>query len=88
MLIRKSFFTLLVLLFLSAGLSWAVGPDHKSLVGEGQDIFYQTSGTIEGPAAAESSRSYSSIPFVNNRLVVWFVTQQHTYFGGFVLALP
>ena len=25
---------------------------------------------------------------MNNRLVVWFVTQQHTYFGGFVLALP
>jgi hypothetical protein len=20
--------------------------------------------------------------------MVWFVTQQHTYFGGFVLALP
>ena len=55
---------------------------------EGQDIFYQTPGNIEGPAAAESPRSYSAIPFVNNRLVVWFVTQQHTYFGGFVLALP
>jgi len=77
-----------MLLLLSAGPSWAVGPDHMSVVEEGQDIFYQTPGTIAGPAAAESPRSYSSIPFVNNRLVVWFVTQQHTYFGGFVLALP
>jgi len=88
MLIGKSFFSLLILLLLSGGFSWAVGPDHISVVEEGQDIFYQTPGTIAGPAAAESPRSYSSIPFVNNRLVVWFVTQQHTYFGGFVLALP
>ncbi len=54
----------------------------------GQDIFYQTPGPIEGPAVGESEESYSILPFVNNRLVVWFVTQQHTYFGGFVLALP
>jgi cytochrome bd-type quinol oxidase subunit 1 len=25
---------------------------------------------------------------MDNRILVWFVTQQHTYFGGFVLALP
>ncbi|MBI5776835.1 MAG: cytochrome ubiquinol oxidase subunit I, partial [Nitrospirae bacterium] len=25
---------------------------------------------------------------LDNRTFVWFVTQQHTYFGGFVLALP
>jgi cytochrome bd-type quinol oxidase subunit 1 len=88
MLIRWSLISLLGLLFFSVGLSWASDSDPKSLVEEGQDIFYQTPGSIEGPAAAESPRSYSSIPFVNNRLVVWFVTQQHTYFGGFVLALP
>ena len=90
MLIRQSFLSLFLLLLISfsAGLSLASESDHQSLGGEGQDIFYQTLGTIEGPAAAESPRSYSTIPFVNNRLVVWFVTQQHTYFGGFVLALP
>ncbi|MEK7237739.1 MAG: cytochrome ubiquinol oxidase subunit I, partial [Nitrospirota bacterium] len=31
---------------------------------------------------------YSRIGSFDSRLLVWFVTQQHTYFGGFVLALP
>ena len=88
MLKRPSFLFLFVLFFYSAGLTWAAVSDPQSLIEEGQDIFYQTPGVIEGPAAAESPQSYSTIPFVNNRLVVWFVTQQHTYFGGFVLALP
>ena len=85
---RWSLLSLLLLVLFSSGLSWASDSTHQSPVDKGQDIFYQTSGAIEGPAAAESPRSYSNIPFVNNRLIVWFVTQQHTYFGGFVLALP
>ena len=88
MLIRTLFFSLLVLLLLLVGFSWATEPVPHVMAQEGQDIFYQVPGVIDGPAAAESPRSYSTIPFVNNRLVVWFVTQQHTYFGGFVLALP
>ena len=79
---------LLVGFLLWAGVSGAAELDYQTLEERGQDIFYDTPGVIEGPAAAESPRSYSSIPWVNNRLVVWFVTQQHTYFGGFVLALP
>jgi cytochrome d ubiquinol oxidase subunit I len=86
--IGQSFLILLVLLLVSTDLVWAVEPVQPPVVDEAQDMFYQTPGTIDGPAAAESPRSYSNIPFVNNRLVVWFVTQQHTYFGGFVLALP
>ncbi len=85
---RRSLFFLILLLIFSAGYAWALEPDLPVSGGEGLDIFFQTPGSIEGPAAAESPRSYSTIPFVNNRLVVWFVTQQHTYFGGFVLALP
>ena len=88
MRIGQSLLILLVLLLVSAGLVWAVEPVQPPVVDEAKDMFYQTPGTIDGPAAAESPRSYSNIPFVNNRLVVWFVTQQHTYFGGFVLALP
>ena len=68
---RQIFISLFVLLIFSAGLSLASESGYQSLVGEGQDIFYQTPGAIEGPAAAESPRSYSAIPFVNNRLVVW-----------------
>ena len=52
------------------------------------DIYYQTPGTPVGPSVQEIQPGYPHIPFVNNRLFVWVVTQQHTYFGGFVLALP
>ncbi len=88
MRIGQSFLILLILLLVSTGFVWAVEPGQPPAGEEAQDMFYKTTGTINGPAAAESPRSYSTIPFVNNRLIVWFVTQQHTYFGGFVLALP
>ena len=43
----------------------------------------------QGPAAPSPTDTvYSRIGSFDSRLVVWFVTQQHTYFGGFVLALP
>ena len=81
---------LLVAFLLQAGI--ALGADAKIFpLNDGepsQDIFYQTPGTIEGPAAEESVQGYSIFPLIDNRLVVWFVTQQHTYFGGFVLSLP
>jgi hypothetical protein len=81
----------LLLVFLLQG-EMALGADSKPVTSNdgqpGQDIFYQIPGAIEGPAVAESLQSYSTYPLVNNRLIVWFVTQQHTYFGGFVLALP
>ncbi len=88
MLIRQTLLCVLIGCLLFGGLSWAAQVESDGFVEEPQDIFYQTPGTIEGPAASESPLSYSDLPFVNNRLVVWFVTQQHTYFGGFVLALP
>ncbi len=79
-----------LLVMLAVGVSWgsqgSQGTDNHE--GAGQDVFYQTPGPIQGPAADESGEGHSTFPFVNNRLVVWFVTQQHTYFGGFVLALP
>jgi len=54
-----------------------------------KDIYYKTEGVPLGPPApptdASSYRRYGSL---DNRTLIWFVTQQHTYFGGFVLALP
>jgi cytochrome bd-type quinol oxidase subunit 1 len=85
---RRSLSILLILLLFSIGSVWAIEPEQSIVGGEGRDIVYQTLGAIEGPAASESPGGYSIIPFVNNRLIVWVVTQQHTYFGGFVLALP
>lgn len=53
------------------------------------DIYFGTEGTPQGPAApAPHETVYSRIGSFDSRLLVWFVTQQHTYFGGFVLALP
>jgi cytochrome bd ubiquinol oxidase subunit I len=81
---------LLIVFLLYAGIAFAADV-QPSLPSEGQsgiDVFYQTPGTIVGPAASEALDGYSTFPFVDNRMIVWFVTQQHTYFGGFVLALP
>jgi cytochrome bd-type quinol oxidase subunit 1 len=53
------------------------------------DVYYQTEGTPSGPPApASESIRYPRLGAVDSRTLVWFVTQQHTYFGGFVLALP
>ncbi len=53
------------------------------------DHYYNTPGTPIGPAApAPEETVYPRYGSMDNRLLVWFVTQQHTYFGGFVLALP
>ncbi len=79
-----------VLCFMTIGLVWASDPSSAShgTDGVGTDIFYQTPGAPQGMSVKETSSEYADIPYVNNRLVVWMITQQHTYFGGFVLALP
>jgi cytochrome bd ubiquinol oxidase subunit I len=90
MTIVKPLVSVLFLFLLQTGI--ALGMDDQSLPStEGQtsqDIFYQTPGSISSPSVAESPQGYSIYPLVDNRLVVWFVTQQHTYFGGFVLSIP
>jgi cytochrome bd ubiquinol oxidase subunit I len=79
-----------VLCFIAIGLVWASDSSSVSYGadGVGTDIFYQTPGAPQGISIKETSSEYADIPYVNNRLVVWIITQQHTYFGGFVLALP
>ncbi len=53
-----------------------------------QDVYYQTLGVPQGPAAEDIESVYPQWGLVDNRILMWMVTQQHTYFGGFVLALP
>lgn len=54
-----------------------------------RDIYYKTDGVPLGPPAPTQDESrYPRYGSFDNRTFVWFVTQQHTYFGGFVLALP
>ena len=55
----------------------------------GTDVYYGTTGVPAGPPApGPPDTVYGRYGSLDNRLLVWFVTQQHTYFGGFVLALP
>lgn len=54
-----------------------------------RDIYFQTEGAPVGPPASPSSAlTYPRYGSIDNRILVWFVVQQHTYFAGFVLALP
>lgn len=53
------------------------------------DIHFGTPGVASGPAApSPTEMQYPRYGSLDSRLLVWFITQQHTYFGGFVLALP
>jgi cytochrome d ubiquinol oxidase subunit I len=73
----------------------AVGSVASALTSPGpavetaHDIYYKTEAAPIGPAApASETIEYPRYRWMDNRILVWFVTQQHTYFGGFVLALP
>src|SRR2546421_699350 len=55
----------------------------------GTDIYYGTPGRpASEPAPRLTAGDYPRYGSVDSRLAIWVVTQQHTYFGGFVLALP
>ncbi len=63
--------------------------DLPACAEEATDLYFNTPGTPQGPAApAPHETTYPRIGSSDSRLLVWFVTQLHTYFGGFVLALP
>ena len=86
---------LCILLLWSVGLAMDVvptGAESQVSVGAATDpvdVFFKTPGVPSGPPApAPEEITYPTIGSVDSRLLVWFVTQQHTYFGGFVLALP
>src|SRR2546425_5463888 len=53
------------------------------------DIYYGTPGRpASEPAPRLAATDYPRYGKVDSRLAIWVATQQHTYFGGFVLALP
>jgi cytochrome bd-type quinol oxidase subunit 1 len=55
----------------------------------GVDVYYGSQGQPTGPPAPRlSAADYPRYRNVDNRLAIWVITQQHTYFGGFVLSLP
>ena len=80
----------LIFVLVMGGLSCPSNSDAESseALETSMDIYYKTPGVPVSPPVHEIQSGYANIPFVNNRVLVWVVTQQHTYFGGFVLALP
>jgi len=77
----------IALVAIAVGYAWN-GPD-VSFAESSTDVYFGTEGTPQGPAAPTPQETvYPRIGSLDSRLLVWFVTQQHTYFGGFVLALP
>ncbi|MDE3040116.1 MAG: cytochrome ubiquinol oxidase subunit I [Nitrospirota bacterium] len=78
---------LLLAVLAVAGIGW--GLHSQSFAESSTDLYFKTPGTPQGPPAPSPQETvYSRIGSSDSRLIVWFVTQQHTYFGGFVLALP
>src|SRR5882762_6054873 len=78
---------LLFVVLAALGIGW--GLQTLSFAEDATDLYFKTPGTPQGPPAPSPQETvYSRIGSLDSRLLVWFVTQQHTYFGGFVLALP
>ncbi len=83
------FFLLLVLgvALIAPSTLWARS-DASSPHRPTQDVYYQTEGIPQSLPAAAVEPAYPQWRYLDNRIFIWVVTQQHTYFGGFVLALP
>jgi len=81
-------YSVLLLAVLAAlGIGW--GLQSQSFAEDATDLYFKTPGTPQGPPAPSPQETvYSGIGSFDSRLLVWFVTQLHTYFGGLVLALP
>lgn len=84
---RVTLYLLIALITAMCFLDWRA--PLPAFADDAADVYFKTQGIPQGPAApAPHETVYSRIGSFDSRLLVWFVTQQHTYFGGFVLALP
>ena len=84
---------IIVVMLLCAGLFCAGIPlsvlEPALAADSSTDVYFHTPGVPSGPSAPSGHESrYPQYGSLDNRLLMWFVIQQHTYFGGFVLALP
>lgn len=86
---RSTIGAVVCIAFLAVALCGAWTGPVLSYAEPSTDVYFGTEGIPQGPAApAPHETIYSRLGSLDSRLLVWFVTQQHTYFGGFVLALP
>ena len=75
------FSILLIAVLAASGIGWGL---YSQSFAEGTtDLYYKTPGTPQGPPAPSPQETvYSRIGSLDSRLLVWFVTQQHTYFDS------
>lgn len=86
---RSSVWAWIGLLAVAVLVGWWWTAPNLLWAEESRDLYFKTPGVPQGPPApGPSDTVYPRYGSFDNRLLVWFVTQQHTYFGGFVLALP
>ncbi|MBS0164090.1 MAG: hypothetical protein JSS48_16170, partial [Nitrospira sp.] len=75
--------------FLSGFSALFVGPPSLLAADPSTDVYFHTPGVPSGPSAPTANDNhYPQVGSLDSRLLMWFIIQQHTYFGGFVLALP
>jgi len=83
-----------VILLLLSGLLVAasvllLSPPSLVAADPSADVYFHTPGVPDGPSAPTANENhYPQVGSLDSRLLMWFIIQQHTYFGGFVLALP
>src|SRR3989442_3835714 len=71
------------------GSASSIQPEPLLQAPSGTDIYYGTPGRPASEAAPHlTAADYPRYGSVDNRLAIWVVTPQHTYFGGVVPALP
>ena len=74
--------------FLGAGFA-LLNPESLRAADPSTDVYFHTPGVPSGPSAPMGNEShYPQYGSLDSRLLMWVIIQQHTYFGGFVLALP
>jgi len=83
--------TLLLLpLMPAAKAEEAAKPDAAPKVEKAKDVYYKTEGIVSGPPAPKLKYpdDYGTYGSFQSRTLVWVASQQHLYFGSFVLAVP
>ncbi len=87
--IRAAFGAAIWIACLATAVEFTWNGPTLSFADSSVDVYFGTEGIPQGPAApAPHETVYPRISSLDSRVLIWFVTQQHTYFAGFVLALP
>jgi len=80
---RPSVILLFVCALLSAVSLILVSPPPLVASDPSSDVYFHTPGVPSGPSAPTANDNhYPQVGSLDSRLLMWFIIQQHTYFGG------